>query len=622
MGWTDRFVGGLISAIQGPINNAANIFYLGPDGSSHVVQDLSASTPTNGLTLIGYRGTTADKFLDLQFPVNAYGADPTGVADSAAAIQAAVDAATAYGGAVTGVGTFRIDSPIYVDSFTRIDSEDMVIKPSPSIGNRYCFYTKRADSVAYSGARDAVFRGITLDLFGAPQSGGIGAAHASGLLFENIKFIGIQSNLHYLDIVACTNWRVVGCRFIGTTMATAVQLDGAEPGSLPGTLEPLNEDGTRCRDVEISGNYFDSIVNGAIHLHKNGHSRVIVTNNRFYWCQNCVLDDQGYPAAPGNAYLVITNNTMRGNDASSLNLQGNGVNLQSGVTDLIVADNSISAYGWPVVIQANAAVSGRVSTGSIRGNACRSNSRGCISAASAEQFSINDNKVLSVAAGYSGIVFIGREANIGNNNIVGVGTGAAAGTAAIHATMHRGSINRNIMKGTNRGVIVFSSSGANPDTIDVSSNQVVAALSNGIEISGLNGEQVRGLTVIGNHLNGESIAGNCILVIGARELAVAQNQISGLQSSSTGILLQDCGQGSVNGNVVASVTKSGQTGISVTGLGYLSVTGNTLINLLNGYSETSGAGYSSIANNISINVTNRWAIGTGSVNGTGANISV
>lgn len=42
MGWTDRFVGGLISAIQGPINNAANIFYLGPDGSPHVVQDLSS----------------------------------------------------------------------------------------------------------------------------------------------------------------------------------------------------------------------------------------------------------------------------------------------------------------------------------------------------------------------------------------------------------------------------------------------------------------------------------------------------------------------------------------------------------------------------------------------------
>lgn len=50
MGWTDRFVGGLISAIQGPINNAANIFYLGPDGSSHVVQDLSSSA---GASLVG-----------------------------------------------------------------------------------------------------------------------------------------------------------------------------------------------------------------------------------------------------------------------------------------------------------------------------------------------------------------------------------------------------------------------------------------------------------------------------------------------------------------------------------------------------------------------------------------
>lgn len=50
--WTDRFVAGLIGAITGPINNALNIFFKGPDGSSHVVQDLTGRTTGNGADLI------------------------------------------------------------------------------------------------------------------------------------------------------------------------------------------------------------------------------------------------------------------------------------------------------------------------------------------------------------------------------------------------------------------------------------------------------------------------------------------------------------------------------------------------------------------------------------------
>lgn len=51
MGWAGRFIADLVSAIQGPINNAANIFYQAPDGSPHIVQDMSDSA---GAALIGY----------------------------------------------------------------------------------------------------------------------------------------------------------------------------------------------------------------------------------------------------------------------------------------------------------------------------------------------------------------------------------------------------------------------------------------------------------------------------------------------------------------------------------------------------------------------------------------
>ncbi|QBF27145.1 hypothetical protein EXN22_16135 [Pseudomonas tructae] len=58
---TYKSVGDLISQIQGPINNSSNVLYQFPDGSPHVVQDLSASTGANG---IGYEdsdvGTTLD----------------------------------------------------------------------------------------------------------------------------------------------------------------------------------------------------------------------------------------------------------------------------------------------------------------------------------------------------------------------------------------------------------------------------------------------------------------------------------------------------------------------------------------------------------------------------------
>lgn len=48
--WVSTFIGGLLAAIQGPINNALNIFYRAPDLTAHVVQDLSGSA---GATLIG-----------------------------------------------------------------------------------------------------------------------------------------------------------------------------------------------------------------------------------------------------------------------------------------------------------------------------------------------------------------------------------------------------------------------------------------------------------------------------------------------------------------------------------------------------------------------------------------
>lgn len=52
MRWSREYLTALIAQIQGPINNANNIFYVGPDGLNYVVQDMSG---INGAKLHGYR---------------------------------------------------------------------------------------------------------------------------------------------------------------------------------------------------------------------------------------------------------------------------------------------------------------------------------------------------------------------------------------------------------------------------------------------------------------------------------------------------------------------------------------------------------------------------------------
>lgn len=53
--WSILYITNLLSAITGPINNALNIFYKGPDGLNYVVQDIADTTdPAKGASLVGW----------------------------------------------------------------------------------------------------------------------------------------------------------------------------------------------------------------------------------------------------------------------------------------------------------------------------------------------------------------------------------------------------------------------------------------------------------------------------------------------------------------------------------------------------------------------------------------
>lgn len=110
--WAQQTIGSLISQIQGPINNSANVLYLFPNGAAHVVQELAnKDDPLLGAMGIGWkRAPVADAIITVAQMLNAQAinvweyasdvvskpnpADPS-TWDWTPAVQAAINAAAA-----------------------------------------------------------------------------------------------------------------------------------------------------------------------------------------------------------------------------------------------------------------------------------------------------------------------------------------------------------------------------------------------------------------------------------------------------------------------------------------------------------------------------------------------
>ncbi|MFQ6558168.1 hypothetical protein Q7F05_19690 [Pseudomonas sp. Lb2C1-1] len=85
--WVTKYIGDLLAAIQGPINNALNIFYQYPDGTAHVVQDLSGPTGASG---IGAPGGTVVDYLPARVHVRKFGVKSDGITDDSTALENAL----------------------------------------------------------------------------------------------------------------------------------------------------------------------------------------------------------------------------------------------------------------------------------------------------------------------------------------------------------------------------------------------------------------------------------------------------------------------------------------------------------------------------------------------------
>ncbi|MGH8387628.1 MAG: hypothetical protein ACRESJ_19430 [Pseudomonas sp.] len=110
--YAQTYIAGLLGAITGPINNAANVYITGADGLPHVVQDIAGAA---GSDVVGHAGVPLSKTIGKiirpeQFPV----AGPVGVGNAVAdtaAWQAAANALPS-GGKFKAEGDYLINGQI------------------------------------------------------------------------------------------------------------------------------------------------------------------------------------------------------------------------------------------------------------------------------------------------------------------------------------------------------------------------------------------------------------------------------------------------------------------------------------------------------------------------------
>jgi hypothetical protein len=252
--------------------------------------------------------------------------------DATASIQAALNA----GAHVDFVpGNYLVTSDVRVNSYTTVDGQGATLKCGSMVSQSPMMANKNIDATGYTGDTNITIRNLNFDLQNT-TNGGLAIAHAQSITIENCKFLNTNGNFHFIDLPAVRDVVVQNCVFENSTSSTMLQIDQAATGSLPTINGPfLNADNTVSTNVRIVNNTFrNSLFAGAVHLHKDGHSDIVVDGNHFEECINGVQDDVGY--ATGSVRVVISNNTF---DTRTL-ATGHGIVFYGANTGLVVSGNT------------------------------------------------------------------------------------------------------------------------------------------------------------------------------------------------------------------------------------------------------------------------------------------
>lgn len=400
--WSREYLTSLIGAIQGPINNAANVFYKGPDNLDYVVQDMSSKTiAAKGAALIGYKGrTVADRLGDIP-SVKDFGVVGDGVTDDAPKIQLAVNAGDVH----FPPGNYLIKSPILVPSNRKISGSGYSSKITiatdavglSTVWAGTLWFAFCNSNIVSSGANSHIeITGLFID----------GNGHAQNPFLTHFR------NCQYVTIDRCTlkgggdgtaftmsqNWKVSNCFAYGQFNCCYDSWENSSEGLYENNIgyvtlgygmlctgdTSLNTPGTSA-NVSFIGNIIIGPGNGDGSVGIWLQSGVNLTSN----CYSCRVEGnyvRGFQVAyrsTGGGSHIISGNTATMCPVAGLVLgaevvgnpsQGNIVNgniisgcgsaantplvVQSGSVNNVIGNNSVSGVLSPYAVLLDSTTSG------------------------------------------------------------------------------------------------------------------------------------------------------------------------------------------------------------------------------------------------------------------------
>jgi hypothetical protein len=266
-------------------------------------------------------------------PGSATGADPTGAANSHAAIQTWINASKG-GGLQPGTvyfppGTYKIGSSLTIPSVSALSGHDehSVIRADTSSGITHMLLNESG-----SGNSDIRIEHLTLDANNRTAGNNIvliradGSAQCNRIFFSHVRFRNQQTSLQALLLMDANDSIVEDCFF---ESIKHIALDVRR----------------KCTNVLIAGNTFESCHNDNIAIVHGTPSpaRISVLGNL------CTVDSSSGNTNQAGSPIVIYGGQridVVGNIVTSGSLAGIAINsFIAGVADVVIADNVIAESG-------------------------------------------------------------------------------------------------------------------------------------------------------------------------------------------------------------------------------------------------------------------------------------
>jgi len=242
--------------------------------------------------------------------VTGYGADPTGVEDSTAAIQAALDEIEAAGGGILYFprGVYKVTYSLFYGSNLTIQGYGAMIMFTPSQANATCFvpitYTSATEYI-----ENIVMEGFKLNS-SSDKGNGIGTPKVKNMVVRDVYTD--QLHWHLVDMAGGKNITVENCHAENLSTAAFqadnLSVEGGMYAELSdGSLVSAIIDNDNCDVIRVLN---CSVKNGTgygVHMHRTGGKDILV--------QGCTFENLGIAIVSDENTVwhnvSIVNNTIR-----------------------------------------------------------------------------------------------------------------------------------------------------------------------------------------------------------------------------------------------------------------------------------------------------------------------